>query len=320
MSQTALVRSLQQEPLSLCLADEFGAFLGRMNAPRAGAHDLAIKKVLRTAWGSSFKPMPVPAWANDTERPSPIESPALSIYGPSTPAEFYSAVIGGDIANGMMNRFLLLATAKRSAEVEPVASLREIPADLVARLQHVFAARRSGMSDDVTFKVPWGEGAHAIYKSLSLECERRGDENDALVPYLARTAEMAVRLATIRAVGCNVDDPAVTVEDMIWGRDVALWSAERMAEDAGDYVSDTEVGRIRAKIVHKLKAAPSCRMKENDLIRHLSLRSKDLKEHLADLQKMGRVSTEIVEGRGGRSCYVSLVANDNAKPKSRRSS
>ena len=127
---------------------------------------------------------------------------------------------------------------------------------------------------------------------------------------------MAVRLATIRAVGISFTDPLVTIADMEWGRDVALWSATRMAEDAGDYVSDDASGRLRAKIVRRLKEAPSHRMKERDLYRALNTKSKDVREAIGDLALMGRVERETITRGSTTSATVRLLADE--KPARRR--
>ena len=162
--------------------------------------------------------------------------------------------------------------------------------------------------------MPWGDGAKEIYRDLADECERRGDENEA-VPHFARTAETAVRLATIVAVGQNIDDPRVSVADMEWGRDLALWSSERMADDAGDFVGDNDVARIRGRIMRKLKEAKGKPVRDRELYQLLSMKVKDLTEYMRDLHAMGRIRREKVKSKGGETFCNWLVANDNTKKK-----
>ena len=54
----------------------------------------------------TFEGFLTPEWAGrDSEK---ICSPALSIYGVSTPTEFYEALQSCDLSNGFLNRFLIL--------------------------------------------------------------------------------------------------------------------------------------------------------------------------------------------------------------------
>src|SRR4029079_18159532 len=97
-----------RRPLSVCPMDEFGAFLKRINNKRASGFEGAISGLMRTAWGASFNAMPTPEWAQRASET--IFSPAMSIYGVSTPAEFYKSLEGGDVTNSVLNRFLIIET------------------------------------------------------------------------------------------------------------------------------------------------------------------------------------------------------------------
>jgi hypothetical protein len=63
ISQTAVVNHVLEKPLSLCAQDEFGAFLTRINKPRAGGFESNISKELRNLWGLNFDSYITPEWA-----------------------------------------------------------------------------------------------------------------------------------------------------------------------------------------------------------------------------------------------------------------
>ena len=111
ISMPAVYKFLNRAPLSVCAMDEFGAFLKRINSRKASGFEAQIGATLRTAWGSSFKPMPTPEWAGKDM--GTIYAPALSIYGVSTPREFYASLAGADVTNGVLNRFLQIETKVR---------------------------------------------------------------------------------------------------------------------------------------------------------------------------------------------------------------
>jgi hypothetical protein len=254
MSQTAVVKTLLRKPLCVCAMDEFGSFLRRINGRNAAGHEQAITGILRSAWGASFKSFNTPAYAqSDGER---VIAPALSIVGASTAEEFYAAVDGGDLFNGFLNRFLTITTRTLTKSRKTILSEFDIPDDLTNGLVAIYNAGGALMGASMhgekagkpEIVVPWDcPQAERVFDLLGEAIEER--EADAAL--LVRTAEMAVRLATIRAIGINHIHPVVTVADMEWGRDLAMWSAERMIVDAADYMSETPA-QADANLVYRL--------------------------------------------------------------------
>lgn len=243
MSMSALINRITRQPLTLTCIDEFGAFLGRINGRKASTHEKAITGVLRTAWGSSFDTMAPPEWAGRVGEP--IHSPALSIYGVSTHEEFFQNLEGGDVFNGFLNRFLILSTHSRVIEREPTADKMEVPAAVVDQMLAIYTAgnpltratSHASIADAPMIVVPWADKfAHGAYQALGEKIERM--EQDSV--FFTRTAEMAQRLAVIRAIGIDPANPRVTLEDMDWGRDVAVWSAQRMVEESGEFMHENE--------------------------------------------------------------------------------
>lgn len=301
MSLSAVVKRLNRAPLTLSPMDEFGAFLSRINNRRASPHERAITGVLRTAWGSSFQTMSPPEWANGPS--DPIHSPALSIYGVSTPEELYDSLEGGDVHNGFLNRFLLISTKVRPREREPKADAFTVPLGIKAGLARIYstasvyagATNHNQAADGPLITAGWGEGAREVYQEFG----RLLEDREADMAFLARTAEMAQRLATIRAVGIDPVSPVVTREDMIWGRDVALWSAERMMAETSDYMADTQNQAEAQRVIRTLKEKG--RMKHSDLLlamRH-RMKARDLKDLITGLADAGQVLVELERPASG---------------------
>lgn len=292
-SSPSVINMALNKPLCICTMDEFGAFLARINSRRAGGFEMGITKSLRSLWGTNYGIFLTPEWA---ARPSePIYAPHIGIYAASTHEEFFAALDSKQAVNGFLNRFLLVSSERKAPEVdEPELPADVVPEDIIEGLQARFGGGNRDFANTACIKssvdilprvIPWADdGAQAIYKALVREIERIGDRNPDAVPYLARTAEMAVRLATIRAGGINVFKPAVTAADMQWGRDVAMHSAESMAIMAGKYVADTDAQADAKRIIRILEEAGG-RMKKRDLLRRLQhrLRERDLKDVLAAL-------------------------------------
>ena len=120
-SLSAVLELMQEKPLVLCVQDEIGALLQSTNR-KASNHEKAVSQILRTLWGCSLRSPPA-HWA--TRKMRPLNCPALSIFGASTTEEFHAALQGEQVANGFLNRFLVLGSNARNQEREPEFDPRE---------------------------------------------------------------------------------------------------------------------------------------------------------------------------------------------------
>jgi histone H3/H4 len=256
ISMPAVYKFLNRAPLSVCAMDEFGAFLKRINSRKASGFEAQIGATLRTAWGSSFKPMPSPEWAGKDM--GTIYAPALSIYGVSTSREFYASLAGADVTNGVLNRFLQIETKVRPAERMPTIDPTVVPASILAGLKKIYVPRTNPASIlHQETKVPDHKKlditpeAEAIRKALVKDIQAMGDADKTLEPFLARTAENAIRIATILAIGRH--SMTVNAADMAWARAFTMWATQRMAEGAGLYIADSDNQAMANDVKRALK-------------------------------------------------------------------
>ncbi len=267
-SETAVYQVMAAQPQMLCLMDEFGNYLDKLNAKNGSGHEKAISGALRQFWGASFDTVDPPAWAaSSATKLSPINSPALSIFGMSVHDEFYKALTSADIANGFLNRFLVFSTHAKPDEVEPELDDEEIPAPLVEGLQRVAytSPGRFAKGEDwkAEVRLDWETSSarfhyEAFRKRIAVHAESS--------KLLSRTAEMAVRLATICAIGrhatrpAGVSPPSVSLEDITWGCELAMWSGQSMVEDAEAYMVETEHQGQANEVLRHIRAAPKGRI------------------------------------------------------------
>lgn len=257
-SASALIQHVAQRPASLCVMDEFSNLIGKLNAKNNSTHERAISTEMRQFWTLSFETYEPPRWAASRDRmqPEPIISPALSLIGLTTADELYTVLQGADVLSGFLNRFTLVATLNNPQDVEPSASVFDPPPALVEGLQAIAnvggamaqATMHNLRPDRPLVSVPWDDGiggfAHRTFKALVATLAEM-NEHEALTQ---RCAEMAVRLATIRAIGIGGEHARVTVEDMQWGADFALWSTRRLIADVEANMSESE-WQAKAKFV-----------------------------------------------------------------------
>lgn len=297
-SQTSITNAVSRSPACVCVMDEFGAFLARGKSRMASTHEQTISAILRKLYTSSFDIVALTERAGEKFRL--IYSPAMSIYGTSTAEEFYDALGEGDTRNGLLNRFLILENTKRPDRVKATIDRNEAPEDIAAdlsaiywRLSELGAAPYHGQGDaqpPPPIVVPWADaGAERVYDGLVHDLQVRMDAEADNVKYLVRTAEMAVRIATIRAVGIDPQMPSISHDDMIWGAAVALASAQSMIEGARDRIAESERQRWANRVLDVIKRHKTATMRDIKRSVKQNIRPNDLKEILADLSEAGRV-------------------------------
>lgn len=315
MSMSAVVRRLDRAPLTCCAMDEFGAFLARVNSRKASPHERGISQVLREAWGRSFQTMTTPEWAGEPART--IHAPALTLYGVSTHEEFYAALQGADMHNGFLNRFLVLSTQRRPAAVEPSADPFLVPASIEEGMRAIYlkggplviASCHAGAAEKPAVGVPWhSEGARQAWLAFDRDVERRTDET----PLLSRTVEMALRVATIIAIGRDSESPAVTVDDFAFARDLAMWSGERLIAESAMYVAETE-SQAASQLVLRVISQRG-RISLRDLTRATQrLNQRERRDVLAGLVEAGLIEhLRVQPAGGGHPASFYAVASDPA--------
>lgn len=310
ISMPAVVNFLCRAPLALCVMDEFGAFLKRINARRASGFEGAISKVLRTIWGASFQDYTTPEWAG--REFATIMGPAISLLGASTHEEFYASLEGGSAEDGTLNRFLLFDCGRaRPRDRDPVLQADHVPAELKAGLRAIY--ERSGVLITAQLNqigleprptcLSWGEGAQALFQTFQRDVERRGDADARVAAFMARSAEMAVRIATIVAVGRGAE--AVETDDMQYGIDLTTRSAKAMMGGARDYMAGSEhqdnVNRLRRAIRHAGGV-----LRHRDLQRGAAqrMRARDLNDAIKTLEEGEEITVESVQSPRGRPSFV----------------
>ena len=314
-SHSAVVSELKANPVMLCAVDELGVMLGRILSAKAKPHDSDISAILRELWGKNFMVYRTPAWAQ--ARSEAIHNPGLTIYGSSTMEEMFSALTGKDVINGFLNRWLILPTRKRMMAVEPQMEPGEVPKPLalgLARLRQwahrlTPEAQAAPIGDETgpRRRLRWGSRAEEVSKEFDAKLFRLGEDPD-LTTYYARTHEMAIRLATIRAAG-NMTD-VVQAVDMEWGRDVAMWASDFTARLAGKNIAENDYQRNYNRVLNAIAERKSISMR--DLRRRVKgLREMEWKDILAGLQvaEQVRVIKKIPPAGGTPSLIYEYVTD-----------
>ncbi len=305
MSMPAAINFMMRSPLALCPMDEFGSFLKRINNKRASGFEAALSGTLRQAW-DAFKLVVTPEWAGRAaER---IVAPALSVYGASNPEEFYSALEGADVTNGVLNRFLIFDANDKPEEREPKLQARAVPPEIINGLRAIYyasgemVAAQLNRSDEAppTIKVKETPEALAIRRAFAADVRAMSDANAKHRPFLVRTSENAIRLATIQAIGRDPVAMMVNADDMRWACELSMWCARNMITGAGLYIADSETQAV-ANVIRRAIVGAGGRIKRRDLIRTIDhrYRARDIDEGIKALAEGEEIQIEKVDREGG---------------------
>ena len=139
----------------------------------------------------------------------------------------------------------------------------QAPADLATQCRQLYrwhgtAAELIDIKRPVEQQVtqlPWaGKPAEKEYLDFARMVDDRIDQDPALRPFLARAAETAIRLATIRAAGCGFRAATVTVEDVHWGAGIAWIAGQQLYIGAQSVTPTTERGKWIERLINHVRA------------------------------------------------------------------
>ena len=257
ISMPALINSTVSRPVSLWAMDELGAMLTRINNKKASGWEASISPMLRKMWSAGYEKIMTPEWAS-REREA-IFAPCLSIFGVSTSEEFLESVSVGDLRNGLLNRMLILPEAHYVPVREPAIVDLRLPEKLVTALRELRGGDPASPLVDVaapatpTGKPPLRLGwdcadrldgvAERAWLGLearldALAASEDGKRGGEEIAFFARTPEMALRIASIIAVGRG--STSVNVADLIWGTELASQSARAFMGAFRSHVTGSE--------------------------------------------------------------------------------
>lgn len=306
MSMSALVQMVVRKPLALCAQDEFGSFMQRVFNKKGSTHERAIPQILRALWGVNFGPWTTPQWANGTEHL--VDGPCLTIYGTSTHEQFYSAMAGAAVADGTLNRFLIIEGRKMPGYQQPETDPNEVPEPIIDGIKAIYnrsgplsAAQRNQIDYNpatagTLTTMPWcADGAEAAFEAFRAEMDGEADAKPLTADFIVRAPEMAVRIATIVAIGRGND--SVRRDDIAFGIDIVRSSMAHMIAGAEEYMTENEHEANVKRVLRIIRI--SGRITHSDLLRQVrSIRSRDLKDIISSLIAEGSIQVDEVETKG----------------------
>ncbi|WP_234713355.1 bifunctional DNA primase/polymerase [Rhodopseudomonas palustris] len=261
LSDSALRKTVEHNPAVLCLMDEFGGFINKIMDRRAGTHQSGMRQMIMQMFTTSASRYAGMAAAAETA--TPIWNPCLSLYGTTTPHDFWPAMSGKGVADGFLPRWLVLTVPGDPPVDVPLTAPFDPPHRLVEDCRAVVTLSRKGnlpaMSNQPVkpLLAEWGPGAEdgwRYYRDL-FKARGRAMAQQELAVLWTRSMEIALRIAHIVAIGVNPEAPVVTAELVDWAARLTELSTRSCIIEVRDRLASTEKQAEYLKVRRLIKDA-----------------------------------------------------------------
>jgi hypothetical protein len=333
-SAPALHLALTKSPTQLWANDEFGRYLKLASNPNGGgAHDFALITMVMKLHTMFEKFLPKKVYSQGADRDR-VDHPLIVAMHTTTPKALFDAMDAATVVDGMLGRLLVIQQEGRPA-LKPLGDKSSDPlsAEVKEKIDHLghqiqgFGLAHLRPPADLTIgmdqshKAPgrWLPGqqhhrfipicpardALAHFEVIRQECENRAGAMGVTAALWSRAYEQILRVAGVVAFGRavwdgNVDAPTISVQDLIWARDLVHWSLKTLVPAAEEHASDGERDKLQKSISANLKKlganAPSGWVSKQTLLQTLKGRGRsyrDLKEEITALIECGEIETQI---------------------------
>ena len=243
--------------------DEAAHALLRMTGKNPSTHALSLMRELLTLFSGAQGLYALRVSAGKKPR-APIEHPAVTLIGATTPGKLGEALRGGDIVSGFLGRVLIA-----NVDGEPMPELREVdaspmPPELRKRLDEVgrdVARVAGGPGESIVLGVE--DDAQGRLRELALAFDR--EVQSASVEYIAellgRSLEKVKKLAGIAAVAENPMEPYVTRPMVDWAESVVrqcdaqmlALARGRISDDDGDAAARAVMRAVEGVLANRLR-------------------------------------------------------------------
>lgn len=263
-SGTGLHTAMSRHPSRLFMIDEAGDFLRGVLGSKASGHKQEIAQKLKTLYTSASDIVLGTEYADQSDKGRKrvdLCNPVCCIYGTSTPQQWWDAVAGASLADGLMGRFLLFVPEENYPDANELATNERVPLTLIDKAQAIAAGIVSKdtknianqMLSDVMadpHSVPLGLPALKALKAVQNEQDAllKANEGTYKTSLVARLVENTLKLALVKAVSRDPAKPFIGDKDIEWGQLLATHCFETMLAGAERYASDSDA-EARTKLV-----------------------------------------------------------------------
>lgn len=265
-SASGVFSALLQRPTHIAVVDELGRAL-KSAANRNMQHKADSLTAIMEAFGrqdGALRPQGYATLGLTKEQQESFEKvvrrPSLTLLGMSTPSEFYGAISGGDVASGLLNRFLIVKT-EIDEQMSQERRMVEVSDRLKDWLREASSAHggEGNLSGLDTADMPPSPVVVAFTRpaldmlrdyEAELLVAKRSNRESGLDAMHNRSREIAMRISLI--VARSMGQVEIGPEPMQWAIDyVRFYSARTIAmfsENMADSDHQAAVKAVYAKV------------------------------------------------------------------------
>lgn len=319
-SSGAVHSILKYRPTQITIMDEFGKRLEAISNQQNTNREDGIQTLME-AWGrchgtlrpDNYSLMSTPEQYVEQAMNRICYKPAITLVGLSVPKNFYGALNSGRVADGFLNRFLIV----ESKEPRKVSALKRYKTPPQMLVDWVNSVRRS-KSDfaDVSDKdssinvnqqvIEFDEDSRQLLNEFAEEIVKRQNvlEKDNLEPLLSRSREKAMRLALICALADNVNATEIKGILTQWAIDYVRYYDLMFIETCRDKVSSSATEAKIKSVLSYIRSRGEEGISKREVDRHelfRSMKSYEVKEIIERLRNAGEIQEiEVKIGGKGR--------------------
>ncbi|NEI48664.1 DUF3987 domain-containing protein [Rhizobium leguminosarum] len=284
-SYAAIERMLRKSISTVAVLDEFGILLQDINGKNQNSASASIRKMLLAIFDQSNSVFDGRIYASSETKKDdgPLVGPALTVLAMTTPSTLYAGLSAASVADGFINRFIFVTGARDENGIR-VPSLDvnlKPPTTLVASLQRAITDFPKPSAGSTKAKVSFDGGEQGdAYKRWGeiFMWQHRPGWDEVYNDINGRAAENTVRLATIRAISRDAQNPAISLDDVEWAWAIVYRSIELIANGVTRHMSSSPAEALRKCIVEILREAPDCTIAYSALLRRKGVRGSALRE------------------------------------------
>jgi hypothetical protein len=330
-SSGAVHSVLKMRPTQITIMDEFGKRLEAISTQGNTNKEDGIQTLME-AWGrchgtlrpDNYSLMGVQEQYKEQMMARVTHKPAITLVGLSVPKNFYKALNGGRIADGFLNRFMVIES-KEPRRVSDLKKFTKAPITITNWVNYIRRYRNE--TDDVMrdnaeidlnpIVLDFDKESEELLQDFAREIVKRQDilERDNLEPLLSRSREKAMRLSLLCTLASNPDAKKITADITQWAINYVKYYDLLFIEACRDKVAssgnETKIKQVLSFIRSREQEGISKReVDRHELFR--SMKSYEVKEIIERLINAGEIQEiEIKVGGKGRPTKRFVAVDPN---------
>ena len=330
-SSGAVHSVLKIRPTQITIMDEFGKRLEAIsNAGNTNKEDGI--QTLMEAWGrchgtlrpDNYSLMAVQEEYKEKMMNRVTYKPAITLVGLSVPKNFYGALNSGRIADGFLNRFVVVES-NEPRRVGDLKKYTEPPTNVVNWVNYVRrlkgtlsdASRDNAELDIAQTVLDFDRQSEELLQDFAREIIKRQDilEKDNLEPLLSRSKEKAMRLSLLCTLASSADSKKITADVTKWAIDYIRYYDLMFIEACRDKVASSATESKIKQVLSYIRSRNGEGISKREVDRHelfRSMKSYEVKEIIERLKNAGEIQEiEIKVGGKGRPTKRFVAVDPN---------